>query len=256
MPHISRMFVVLFSLIWAMPLSSARAGQSDMMVGVSVTMHATLFTPDGPGPYPAVLVLHTSGGLRDADLAYAQALAKAGYVALVPAFLNAYGISAAHRQETFTNKAEPIYADLAAAVDMLRQNPLVRGRKIGAVGFSNGGYFAMWLAATGKVAAGVSYYGALSGAGADTSLERFRQVFNHNSSPVLILHGTNDHTVPVGAAKRLGAIITAAGSPFELKLYEGADHEFDRDPGPEVQRNAAADAWVRTSAFLAQNLAR
>lgn len=221
------------------------------MVGAIGRMHATLVTPDGPGPYPAVLVLHTSGGLEKADIDYAQALAKAGYVALVPAFLNAYGISNASRRETFTTDAQPIYADLVAATDMLRQNPQVKGRKIGAVGFSNGGYFAMWLAATGKVAAGVSYYGALSGAGTDIPLERFHQAFNQASAPVLILHGTEDRIVPVGAAKHLASIIAAAGSPHELKLYDGAGHRFERTTG---QENAAADAWTRTTAFLGKQL--
>ena len=79
---------------------------------------------------------------------------------------------------------------------MLRANPKVAGGKVAAIGFSNGGYFAMWLAGAGKVDAGVSYYGALSGAGSDKTLSRFKSTFSANSSPVLILHGTSDRTVP------------------------------------------------------------
>jgi len=97
--------------------------------------------------------------------------------------------------------AGPIYADLVDAVTVLQHTGGVNGAKIGAVGFSNGGYFALWLAATSKVQARVSYYGALSGAGTDKSLARFAQVFTASSSPVLILHGTADDTVPVAAAR-------------------------------------------------------
>jgi len=85
------------------------------------------------------------------------------------------------------------------------------------IGFSNSGYFSLWLAAAGQVQAGVSYYGALSGAGTDRTLSRFRQVFTSASAPVLILHGTNDSTVPVLKAIELDAILAATQTPHELQ---------------------------------------
>lgn len=233
----------------------ARAETTNVTVGVKQNMRAILITPAGNGPFPAILLLHTSGGLKQADIDYGQRLAQAGYVVLVPAFLEAYGISAATRQATFTSDAQPIYADFLAALDMLARDPRVAGGRLGAIGFSNGGYFAMWLAATGKVQAGVSYYGALSGAGTDKELSRFSETFNKNSSPVLILHGTADGTVPFGAAKRLGMIVGAAGSPYEFHPYDGAGHGFDRSGAPPDQA-AAADAWQQTLAFFGRYLKR
>ncbi len=232
---------------------AARADTKTVTVGVKNNMQATLMTPDGPGPFPAILVLHTSGGLEQGDTTFAQALTKEGYVTLVPAFMLAYNINATMRRETFTTDAEPIYADLAAALDMLAHDPHVAGQKLGAVGFSNGGYFAMWLAATGKVRAGVSYYGALSGAGTDKALSRFKGVFTKASSPVLILHGTDDGTVPVTAARNLGSIVQSGGSPVEIHLYDRTGHRFDRSSSPQ-DAAAAADAWPRTLAFFAKYL--
>lgn len=234
-------------------IASARAETSNVMVGVKQNMRAVLITPAGNGPFPAILLLHTTGGLSQADIDYGQRLAQEGYVVLAPAFLEAYGISARGRQETFTTAAEPIYADFLAALDMLKHNPRVAASKLGAIGFSNGGYFAMWLAATGKVQAGVSYYGALSGGGTDKELRRFKGAFNKNSSPVLILHGTADDTVPFGAAGHLSKIVAAAGSPYEFHPYEGAGHEFDRS-GSSADKAAAADAWQRTLAFFGKYL--
>jgi len=236
--------------------AAVRADTTNVMVGVRKSMQAVLMTPGGSGPYPAVLVLHTSGGLRQADIAFAEALTKEGYITLVPAFLQAYGIKAATRSEAFTSDAQPIYADLVAAFDMLARDPRVAGGKLGAVGFSNGGYFAMWLAAAGKVQAGVSYYGALSGAGTDKSLSRFKGAFDKNSSPVLILHGLDDETVPAEVARRLDAIVTQAGSPAELRLYAGAGHGFERTPGLKQDAAASADTWHETLAFFAKYLKR
>ena len=238
-------------LLAALP---AVADQATVQVGVQHKMRAILMRPDGPGPYPAILVLHTSGGLQAADTDFAQRLVQQGYVALVPAFMEAYGLTSRTRAETFTTDAEPIDADLVACLDLLSQNDKVKGSKLGAVGFSNGGYFAMWLAAVGKVQAAVGYYGAYSGAGTDRSLGRFRRLFTKASAPVLILHGGSDGTVPVQSAKELAAIVAAAGAPVELQIYPSADHRFDREPASPAAAAAAGDAWTRTLAFLAKTL--
>jgi len=239
--------------ILALSAALAHAETAEIRVGVKQTMRATLITPDGNGPAPAILLLHTSGGLQEADIDFGRRLAREGYVVLVPAFLEAYGISPRGRQAAFTTEAEPIYADFLAALDTLKHHPRVAGGKLGAIGFSNGGYFALWLAATGKVQAGVSYYGALSGAGTDRELSRFKDAFDKGSSPVLILHGTEDGTVPFAAAQHLSKVVAAAGSPYEFYPYDGAGHRFDRS-GSSADQAAAADAWQRTLAFFGKYL--
>jgi len=248
--------VLAIVCLWTIAASAPDAGAETgtLTVGVKGAMKATLIAPDGPGPYPGVLILHTSGGLRPTDLDYARRLSEQGYVCLVPAFMEAYRITATTRRDTFTRHANDVYADLAAAAETLRTSAKVAGGKIGAVGFSNGGYFALWLAATNKVDAGVSYYGALTGAGTDKELTRFSSTFGAGSAPVLVLHGTADATVPVSAADHLSAILKRANSPHEVKLYNGVDHAFERDLRNDATREAAADAWDRTLAFLGERL--
>jgi carboxymethylenebutenolidase len=246
-----RLVIALASIALALAVGvPAFAETTSLTVGVKRNMNAMLFAPDGPGPYPGVLILHTSGGLKSADLDYAKRLAGQGYVCVVPAFMEAYGLTARTRAQTFTNNGADVYRDLAAAVETLRGSAKVAGGKVGAIGFSNGGYFALWLAATNKVDAGVSYYGALSGAGTDKELTRFSSTFTATSAPVLVLHGTADRTVPVAAAERLGAILKHANSPYEMKLYDGVDHVFEREQRDDAARAAAADAWERTRGFL------
>ncbi|MGH7717088.1 MAG: dienelactone hydrolase family protein, partial [Vulcanimicrobiaceae bacterium] len=224
-----RCLVLAAAVISTIPIGPAVAAQTEIAVGVRNTMHATLVTPDGPGPYPGVLILHTSGGLEDADLAFARRLAAEGYVCIVPAFMAAYGLSAQSRDDAFTRDADAIYTDLVSALGTLQSNPKVQGSKLAAIGFSSGGYFAVWLALTNKVQAGVGYYGAYSGAGTDKALTRFQALASASSAPILILHGADDATVPIRAAQRLASILDKIKAPYQIQVYPDAGHLFDRD---------------------------
>jgi dienelactone hydrolase len=64
-----------------------------LTVGVKHNMEAVLFAPPGAGPFPGVLVLHATGGPRQGDLSFASQLADEGFVALVPSFMKAHGIT-------------------------------------------------------------------------------------------------------------------------------------------------------------------
>src|SRR5471030_1553867 len=134
-------------------------------VGLRKNMEATLFTPNGPGPFPTVLVMHTSGGIAEADRGYCANLAREGYICIAPAFLRAHGITNPElRRKSFNSEAKPIFDDFVEIIGELDALTKAKKAAVGAVGFSNGGFFAMLLAATRRVKAGVSYYGALDGA--------------------------------------------------------------------------------------------
>lgn len=244
----SRCVVALFLL--SLPLAlTGFAPQETVYVGAGKGMRAHIILPDGKGPFPGILVLHTSGGLQQPDLDYAKELAKEGYVCLVPAFMEAYGITSRNRQLTFTLHADGIFADLVDAVELLRKRPEIDKERLGAVGFSNGGYWALLLAARGKIWAGVSYYGALSGGGTDRQLTSFQGAFTKESSPVLILHGSRDSVVPVDVAQRLVSLLEEKKAPYEAKIYQGAEHGYDRGFRTfDVKADADArdDSWNRT----------
>lgn len=234
----------------ALWLSSSLAVAADpvgVKVGVGQKMEATLYRPAKAGPAPAVLVLHTSGGLRPSDHAYAERLAAEGYICLVPDFFRAYGLSENNRQQTFTTYAQSIYADFVSAIGTLRKTEGVQADRIGAVGFSNGGYWALLLAARGDVRAGVSYYGAVTGAGTDRTLSALRHAFTSKSSPVLVLHGARDATVLPRYAEDLKSILTDARSPYEFQMYESAGHSYERG---NFDAQAAEDSWKRALRFF------
>lgn len=223
-----------------------------MKVGAHQTMDANLLTPDGPGPYPGVLILESSRGVNAADIAFAHALVQQGYACLIPHYLEAYSDTSGDRYTSFTKDADAIYADLISAAASLAHTDAVRGHKVGAVGFSNGGFFVTWLAATHQVAAAVSYYAAITGAGTDHDLTRFKPLFSPSSAPLLLLVGTKDtYSRPT---HRLVGMMREAGSPVRVRFFEDAHHEFDRPGLDDADRTAAAEAWTSTQRFLAYNL--
>src|SRR5258708_15474458 len=110
MRSVSIMSLLLASL--SLPAADAAAGtftSQTETVGVRKNMEATLYTPDGPGPFPSVLVLHTSGGISETDRGYCAKLAREGYICIAPAFLRAYGIiSPELRKKSFISYSKAI----------------------------------------------------------------------------------------------------------------------------------------------------
>ncbi|MBS0549289.1 MAG: dienelactone hydrolase family protein [Proteobacteria bacterium] len=221
-------------------------------VGMRKSMEATLYVPKGPGPFPTILEMHTSGGISEADRGYCANLAREGYICIAPAFLRAHGINSPElRRKAFTSEARPIMEDFRGIMNELQAMPQARKGATGVVGFSNGGYFAALIASLGRVKAAVSYYGTFTGANTDKNLDRMRERWKASSSPLLILAGENDTTIGAETPRALEAIIKAVGAPYEIKMYSGVGHDFDRSgsTGPN-NGAAAADAWQRTLVFL------
>ncbi|MBS0541153.1 MAG: dienelactone hydrolase family protein [Proteobacteria bacterium] len=140
--------------------------------------------------------------------------------------------------------------DFREIMNELQAMPQARKGAIGVVGFSNGGYFAALIASLGRVKAAVSYYGTFTGVHTDKNLDRMRERWKASSSPLLILAGENDTTIGAETPHALEAIIKAVGAPYEIKMYSGVGHDFDRSgsTGPN-NGAAAADAWQPTLAF-------
>jgi carboxymethylenebutenolidase len=233
----------------AMPVV-AETSSKMIKVGVRRNIEATLYSPDGPGPFPGVIVIHTSQGLIEADRQYCAALAREGYRCLVPAFLRAYGIRQDMKEAAFTTDREAILTDFVQMVGELDGLPGAKPGAVGAVGFSNGGLFSVLLAARRNVKAGVAYYGALMGVGQPLERNPFRQSFTAGSNPVLILMGEHDTIMGPGPVKMLEAIMKPVGAPYEIKYYPDAEHGFDRNSTRPGNDAASRDAWPRTLEFL------
>ena len=219
-----------------------------------------LFRPAGSGPFPAMLVVHSSIGLDPHELAYGRWLADNGYVALATDYFAPAGVTAA-KLDLMTFPVEAVREDLARAIDCLRSLAYVDKTRVGAVGFSMGGYFAMALGTREDVRAVIGYYaGVCDSPPEEACLARYSMatVAAQMRAPVLLLHGNADGTVPIAFIKATQDILMAAGKNSQLVPYPGVRHGFDfgtsRASNPNFDAQATADAQARSLAFLKTTL--
>lgn len=152
----------------------------------------TLTLPEGPGPHPAVLLLHGSGPLdRDGNARkvpmnlgppLADTLARAG-VATLRHDRRGVGASPGNWQESgFTGNRR----DASAALRALRAHPAVRTGSVGVVGHSEGALHGMTLAARGETEAVVLLAG-FARTGEDAFRQQAATVFRGMPAPVRLL---------------------------------------------------------------------
>jgi carboxymethylenebutenolidase len=209
-----------------------------------------LVTPEGKGPFPAVVVIQEWWGLNAWVKDQARALAKEGYVALA---VDLYRGKVAEKQEDahqLMMGAPPdrIARDLRAAYAWLDARPDVKKTRIGSIGWCMGGRFSLDLATREpRLAAAVAYYGAPPTEPASIAAIK---------APVLGNYGGDDKGPSPDQVKAFEAAMKAAGKAIDVKIYEGAGHAFANvnNPWGGYREAAAKDAWSRTTAFLAKHL--
>jgi carboxymethylenebutenolidase len=220
-----------------------KSGASDQGSGL-------LVTPDGKGPFPAVVVIQEWWGLNDWVKDQARGLAKDGYVALA---VDLYRGKVAAKQEEAHQYMmglpdERAAADLAGAFATLAARADVRKDRIGSIGWCMGGKWSLRVAMSEPaLAAAVVYYGAMP-----TKPEEIAKL----KAPVLGNFGGDDQGPAPDQVKAFEAAMKAAGKTADLKIYEGAGHAFANvnNPWGGYREAAAKDAAARTRAFLAKYL--
>src|SRR5580658_8394679 len=91
-------------LIAALVLLAGCAGCTDQQLSIpeqpvpgsrvpTGPLNAVLVTPDGPGPFPVVILLHGCSGVRPIQLQWADRLRSWGYAALILDSFTAHGVA-------------------------------------------------------------------------------------------------------------------------------------------------------------------
>src|SRR5579884_2534692 len=123
-----------------------------------------LYTPEGKGPFPGIIVIHEWFGLNDWVKEQATKLADQGYVTLaIDLYRGKVASNTSEAHELMRGVPEDrANRDLQAAFQYLSSRPDVKEDKIGAIGWCMGGGYALDVALLEpKLAADVINYGSL-----------------------------------------------------------------------------------------------
>ena len=203
--------------------------------------------PDGPAPYPGVVVIHEASGLNDNVRDICRRFAAEGYAALGVDLFEGRNRTACMARMFIGGMAGNLsyygVPALKAALGRVAGHPEVDANRIGAIGFCLGGSIVLtWACTDGRLGAIAPFYGA-----APKPREAIRRL-----CPVVGSWPGKDFTTK--AAGVLEADLTAAGIPHDLKVYPGAKHSFFNDQWRNYHAAAAADSWQRVLAFFAEHV--
>lgn len=209
-----------------------------------------LAEPDGPGPHPAVLMLHEWWGLNEEITVLAEALAAEGYVVFVPDAYRGRVTSQIPRALYLRlgTPEEQVKADLDAALEYLISRPNVDSERVASLGFCFGGGHSLLLSLRHPetIPVTVIYYGDVIGDPA--VLEPLA-----NSRGVLGIFGEEDAQISVAEVLAFESALNAIGIPNDITVYPGVGHAFLTEENYD-QPGLASDAWRQTLDFLAKNL--
>jgi carboxymethylenebutenolidase len=217
--------------------------------GTSGQMRGYLVQPAGPGPFPAVLVVHENRGLNPYIEDVARRAAVEGFVALAPHGLFPVGGYPGNDDDGRTLQAKldqaKLRTDMLNSATFLKAHALSTG-KLGVTGFCWGGSTVNFLAVTmgGDLQAGVPFYGA---AAETAGVARIK-------APLLIHYAETDPRINE-MWPAFEAALRAAGVTHQMYIYPGTQHGFHNNSTPRYQEAAAKLAWERTAAFFRANLA-
>ena len=216
--------------------------------GENRTLKAYFASPDGPGPFPGVLVIHEAYGLNDNIRDITRRFAGQGYAALAADLfsnrsmvLSMFRLFGAMRKDSLDHEG---IRDLRAALTHLAAQPGVDGARLGAVGYCLGGGLAIALAcADNRLKAIAPYYGANP-----RPLDAVAR-----ACPVVGSYPEKDFSTAQG--RELEVALTQAGIEHDIKVYPGARHSFFNDTSRTAYNpEAAADSWERVLAFFEQHV--
>jgi dienelactone hydrolase len=254
-----RRFFVAIALVFGLGTGIAHGGSLIEFLNISEQakperLLGYLARPDGPGPFPAVVVLHGCNEFFGRYVAIADDLKSEGYVALAVDSFGPRGIERCRLP--FVEQGTDAYA----ALDHLSQQRFVDPDRIAVLGYSMGGTSALRDVERGMIApvskhtfqAAIAYYPWCGNTRATIVV------------PTMILVGALDDRTPAELCRKLAAEPREGSPPIDLTVYPGAYHSFNvRDFQPGIRRSghwveynepAATDAWAKVRAFLAVNL--
>jgi len=215
------------------------------------TVQAVIYTPDGKGPFPGILVIHEWWGLNDWVKEQASKLSDLGYVTLaVDLYRGKVATTPDEAHEIMRGVPEDRAArDLHAAFEFLKSQSNVKKDRIASIGWCMGGGYSFDVALQEPtLTADVINYGHLA-----SDPESLKKI----NASILGIFGGQDRGITVDDVKKFEQSMKQLGKKVEIVIYPNAGHAFENPNNKTGYRaDDAADAWQRTVKFLAATLGK
>jgi dienelactone hydrolase len=258
MERMKKLLLALATLTGALPgLAALQTKIVEYRLG-DTTLEGVLVYDDAvKTKRPGVLIFHQWLGITDYEKQRAEMLAQLGYVAFC-ADIYGQGVRPGNPQEAGTlagkykNDRALLRARAAAGLAAFKQDPLVDGERIAAIGYCFGGTTVIELARNGSPLAGVvSFHGGLdSPQPADGKNIKCK---------VLACHGADDPFVPAKDLAAFESEMRDAKVDWQLISYGGAVHSFtqpmaghDNSKGAAYNERADKRSWEDLKQFLTE----
>jgi carboxymethylenebutenolidase len=231
---------------------------------------ASLHTPDGGGPWPAVILYPDAGGTRRVMREMADRLAGHGYAVLLPdVYHRAPGWAPFDMATVFGDPDERarligmvhsvtagMYrADADAFLDFLSGRPEVAGDAVGTTGYCMGGRASMIVAAhrPDRIAAAASFHGG--GLGSEEDPDAPYRTAGSIRATVYVAGAEDDGSFTDEQRDRLVVALEAGGVAHTVATYPAA-HGFAVPDNPTYDEAAAERHWAALTALYAEALPR
>jgi carboxymethylenebutenolidase len=213
------------------------------------TVQAVLYSPEGKGPFPGIVVIHEWWGLNDWVKDQAAKLSDEGYVTLA---IDLYRGKVATTPEVAHELMRGVpedraLRDLRSAVEFLKSQRNVKPDRLGSIGWCMGGGYSLDVALQEPtLTATVINYGHLA-----TDADALKKI----NASILGLFGGQDQGITVEDVQKFAATLKQMGKKVDINVYPDAGHGFENPNNTAGYRaKDAADAWERTQKFFASTL--
>lgn len=212
--------------------ATGRVAFTNLTPGAPVRITATLHTPDGAGPSPAIVILHGCGGVAPIHTTWARRFTAEGYVALIVDSYTARGFAELCSKDGPDIPTTARFEDAMGALGYLQTLPIVDGARVGAIGFSNGGLHAIAVINGPSLERARARGVALPSPGYAASVAAYpggcRSLIEEAVvRPLLVLIGAADDWTRADVCAQMVEAMRSRAAPAEIVVYPGAYHYFD-----------------------------
>ena len=213
--------------------------------------------PSGNGPFPAVILLHSSGGFKSNQMLnyLGDDYIENGFAIYAPDFFKRHSITTETRKKTWTTFREPIEKELSEIVELVKKDKKIDSKNVFAVGFSNGGYWATYLAGTKQVNAASSHYGVWTFKGGLNGYPA--RYVKKNCNPLLVLHPKKDQVQKFQYVESHIYKAKKTCSAVKVHYYDEGGHAWESQKyqgGVGYNKDVWKDAVNKTIVFFKNNM--